>query len=66
MISDKFSQLKYRYSNRRLWSVVYYVSAVGLNEATGRKYIREQDREDIMFDKREDQGTSQITWDLNR
>ena len=35
-----------------MWSVGYYVSEVGLNEATGRKYIREQDREDIMFDKR--------------
>lgn len=52
MIYDKFSHPKYRYGNRRFWSVGYYVSAVGLNEATGRKYIREQDREDIMFDKR--------------
>ena len=52
MIFDKFSQLKYRYGNRRFWSVGYYVSTVGLNEATIRKYIREQDREDIMLDKR--------------
>ena len=52
IIFDKFSQLKYRYGNRRFWSVGYYVSTVGLNEATIRKYIREQDREDIMLDKR--------------
>ena len=52
MIFDKFSQLKYRYGNRRFWSVGYYVSTAGLNEATIRKYIREQDREDIMLDKR--------------
>lgn len=52
MIFDKFSQLKYRYGNRRFWSVGYYVSTVGLNEATIRKYIRDQDREDIMLDKR--------------
>ena len=52
MIFDKFSQLKYRYGNRRFWSVGYYVSTVGLNEVTIRKYIREEDREDIMLDKR--------------
>ena len=44
MIFDKFSQLKYRYGNWRFWSVGYYVSTVGLNEA--------KDREDIMLDKR--------------
>ena len=41
MIFDRFSQLKYKYGNRRFWSVGYYVSTVGLNEATIRKYIRE-------------------------
>ena len=34
MIFDRFSQLKYKYGNRRFWSVGYYVSTVGLNEAT--------------------------------
>lgn len=29
----------------------YYVSTVGLNEATIRKYIREQENEDMMQDK---------------
>ena len=52
MIFDKFSQLKYRYGNRKFWSVGYYASTVDLNEAAIRKYIREQDREDIMLDKR--------------
>ncbi|WP_077071937.1 IS200/IS605 family transposase [Mailhella massiliensis] len=52
MIFDKFSQLKYRYGNWIFWSVGYYVSTAGLNEATIRKYIREQDREYIMLDKR--------------
>ena len=51
MIFDRFSQLKYKYGNRRFWSVGYYVSTVGLNEATIRKYIREQDNADIMLDK---------------
>ena len=52
MIFDKFFLLKYRYGNRRFWSVEYDVSTAGLNEATIRKYIREQDREDLMPDKR--------------
>ena len=52
MIFDKFFLLKYRYGNRRFWSVEYDVSTAGLNEATIRKYMREQDREDIMLDKR--------------
>ena len=30
----------------------YYVSTVGLNETIVRKYIREQDQEDIVLDKR--------------
>ena len=51
MIFDRFSQLKYKYGNRRFWSVGYYVSTVGLKEATIRKYIREQDNADIMLDK---------------
>ena len=51
MIFDRFSQLKYKYGNRRFWSVGYYVSTVGMNEATIRKYIREQDNADIMHDK---------------
>ena len=51
MIFDRFSQLKYKYGNRRFWSVGYYVSTVGLNEATIRKYIREQDNADIMLDR---------------
>ena len=51
MIFDRFSQLKYKYGNRRFWSVGYYVSTVGLNEGAIRKYIREQDNADIKLDK---------------
>ena len=51
MIFDRFSQLKYKYGNRRFWSVGHYVSTVGLNEATIRKYIRDQDQRDLMLDK---------------
>ena len=36
---------------RNLWAEEYYVSTVGLNEATIRKYIQEQEKQDIMKDK---------------
>ena len=51
MIFDRFAQLKYKFGSRKFWSVGYYVSTVGLNEATIRKYIREQDQRDLMLDK---------------
>ncbi len=51
MIFDRFAQLKYKLGNRHFWSVGYYVSTVGLNEATIRKHIREQDQRDLMLDR---------------
>jgi len=51
MIFDKHANLKYKYGNRHFWSEGYYVSTVGLNDATVAKYIREQERYDIAMDK---------------
>ena len=51
MIFDMHSNLKYRYGNRKFWAEGYYVSTVGLNESTIRKYIREQESHDIAIDK---------------
>ena len=51
MMFDKHANLKYKYGNRHFWSEGYYVSTVGLNEATVRKYIEEQERHDIAIDK---------------
>ena len=34
-----------------LWAEGYYVSTVGLNEATIRKYIEDQEKHDIALDK---------------
>jgi hypothetical protein len=42
MIFEKHASLKYKYGNRKFWAEGYYVSTVGLNEATVAKYIREQ------------------------
>ena len=48
MIFDKHANLKYRFGNRKFWAEGYYVSTVGLNEATIRKYIQQQEKQDIM------------------
>lgn len=50
-IFDKHANLKYKYGNRHFWAERYYVSTVGLNEATIKKYIQDQEKSDIMQDK---------------
>ena len=51
MMFDKHANLKYKFGNRHFWAEGYYVSTVGLNEATIKKYIQEQERKDIALDK---------------
>ena len=51
MMFDKDANLKYKSGNRHFWSEGYYVSTVGLNEATVKKYIRDQEKHDILKDK---------------
>ena len=51
MIFDRHANLKYKFGNRHFWAEGYYVSTVGLNEATIRKYIQEQEAHDIAMDK---------------
>ena len=51
MIFEKHSNLKYKYGNRHFWAEGYYVSTVGLNEATIQKYIQEQEKHDLALDK---------------
>ena len=51
MVFDKHANLKYKFGNRKFWAEGYYVSTVGLNEATIAKYIREQEQHDIALDK---------------
>ena len=42
MIFDKHANLKYKFGNRHFLAEGYYVSTVGLNEETIKKYIQEQ------------------------
>jgi putative transposase len=51
MIFDRHANLKYKFGNRHFWAEGYYVSTVGLNESTIRKYIQDQEKADIALDK---------------
>ena len=51
MIFDRFSNLKYRYGNRRFWCRGYYVDTVGRNQKRIAEYIRAQLSEDKVVDE---------------
>ena len=51
MMFEKHGNLKYKFGNRHFWAEGYYVSTVGLNEETIRKYVREQEKQDQATDK---------------
>ncbi|UDN37607.1 IS200/IS605 family transposase [Proteus vulgaris] len=51
MIFDRHANLKYKFGNRKFWAEGFYVTTVGLNEATIQKYIREQEKSDLISDK---------------
>ncbi len=51
MLFERHANLKYKLGNRNFWATGYYVSTVGLNEATIRKYIQDQEKEDQIEDK---------------
>ena len=51
LMFDRHANLKYKFGNRKFWAEGYYVPAVGLNEATIAKYIREQEQADIALDR---------------
>ena len=51
MMFDRHANLKYKFGNRHFWAERYYVSTVGLNDATVKKYIQEQEKHDIALDK---------------
>lgn len=40
MIFARHGNLKYKFGNNNFWSIGYYVSTVGLNEATIAKYYK--------------------------
>ncbi|REI23332.1 IS200/IS605 family transposase, partial [Staphylococcus felis] len=51
MLFDRNANLKYKFGNRNFWEEGYYVSTVGLNEDTIKKYIQNQEKHDKAIDK---------------
>ena len=51
MIFENHANLKYKFGNRKFWAEGYYVSTVGLNEATIVKYVQDQEKVDIALDR---------------
>ena len=51
MIFERHANLRYKYGNRHFWCEGYYVSTVGLNEATIKRYIQEQEQRDEAIDR---------------
>jgi putative transposase len=51
MMFDRHANMKYKFGNQHFGSVGYYVSTVGLNESTIRKYIRDQEKADLAADR---------------
>ena len=52
MIFEEHANLKQNYGNRVFWAKGYFVSKVGLNKNTIKKYIQNQELEDKVKDKR--------------
>ena len=46
MIFEEHANLKYNYGNRHFWAEGYYVSTVGINKNTIKRYIQNQELED--------------------
>lgn len=51
IIFERFSNLKYKYGNRHFWCRGYYVSTVGGNRKAIEQYIRDQEKEDMIYDQ---------------
>lgn len=51
MLFGRYANLKYKFGNRHFCAEGYYMSTVGLNEDTIRKYIQEQKKYDQMVNK---------------
>ena len=46
MMDMSIVRIRSKFGNRHFWAEGYYVSTVGLNGATIKKYIQEQEKHD--------------------
>ena len=54
IVFEKYSRLKRNFRGHSFWARGYYVSAVGLDEAKIRKYIKNQETNESIEDKYDD------------
>ena len=50
ILFERNANLKYKYGCKNFWAKGYYVSTVGLNEKTIKKYIQDQEKQDMIED----------------
>ena len=48
MIFERFANLIYKFGNKVFWTKGYYVSTIGFDTKVVEKYIRDQEKEDLM------------------
>lgn len=51
ILFEKFSNLKRNFKGHSFWARGYYVNTVGLDEAKVRKYIKDQEENEIIEDR---------------
>ncbi len=51
IIFQRWSNLKYKFGQRSFWCRGYYVDTVGKNEKKIAEYVRNQLKEDMMYDQ---------------
>jgi putative transposase len=51
MLFERHSHLKYKYGQRHFWCRGFYVDTVGRNAKAIAEYIRNQEKEDMLYDQ---------------
>ena len=51
LIFERYAYLKYKFGNRTFWSRGYYVTTVGRNEKAVAGCVKNQEREDMIYDQ---------------
>ena len=51
MIFEKHANMKYKFGNRKIWAIGYFIDTVGKNEIVIRQYIQSQLAEDKLADE---------------
>ena len=61
MLYEEYGELKYKYRNREFWCRGYYVDTVGKNEKRIEEYVKNQLKEDELWEQLRMPSTSPFT-----